>query len=80
MSNAPDAAKGQQDFIKGWPNPELINYPQLKEDLSTSFSKAISELSHSALNYGTKDEGAFMLGHPRFQKALADFFECRIWA
>ena len=34
MSNAPDAGKGQQDFIKGWPNPEIINYPELKENLA----------------------------------------------
>jgi DNA-binding transcriptional MocR family regulator len=73
MSNAPDAGKGQQDFIKGWPNPEIINYPELKENLASSFSKAISELSFSALNYGTKDQGAFMLGHPRFLNALAGF-------
>ena len=73
MSNAPDAGAGQQDFIKGWPKRELIDYPELKAALSESFSKAITELSGSCLNYGTKEQGAFMLGHPAFLNALAGF-------
>jgi hypothetical protein len=37
MSNAPDAGAGQQDFIKGWPKRELIDYPGLKAALVESF-------------------------------------------
>jgi 2-aminoadipate transaminase len=71
--NTPNAPTGYQDFIKGWPHPSIIERPQLKQALSESFSKAITELSGSCLNYGTAEEGAFMLGHPKFLNALAAF-------
>merc|ERR1711908_19886 len=41
--------------------------------LKSSFSKALDELSGSALNYGTKEDGAYMIGHPTFLNALAGF-------
>jgi len=31
--NAPDAGEGQQDFIKGWTHPELLENDFLKESL-----------------------------------------------
>ncbi|MBT6276072.1 MAG: PLP-dependent aminotransferase family protein [Chromatiales bacterium] len=72
-SNAPDPPAGEQDFVKGWPHPSILERPQLKEALTISFSKAITELSGSCLNYGTANDGAFMLGHPSFLNALAGF-------
>ncbi len=73
MSNAPDAAAGQQDFIKGWPHPELLQRPQLRDALTASFTKALAEDPAAALNYGTAAQGAFMRGHPTFLNALAEF-------
>eukprot|EP00658_Telonema_sp_P-2_P057128 TRINITY_DN4558_c0_g1_i1.p1 TRINITY_DN4558_c0_g1~~TRINITY_DN4558_c0_g1_i1.p1 ORF type:complete len:364 (+),score=107.22 TRINITY_DN4558_c0_g1_i1:163-1254(+) len=62
---------GQQDFIKGWPSREYLEYPELKDALKESYMSAIDELAGSALNYGTTEEGAFMMGHPTFLNALA---------
>jgi DNA-binding transcriptional MocR family regulator len=73
MSNAPDAGAGQQDFIKGWPHPSLLQRPELQTALAESFQKAISEDPASMLNYGTKEQGAFMLGHPKFLSSLAEY-------
>ena len=73
MSNAPDAPAGQQDFIKGWPSRELLERDEFVSALRTSYTAAIDTLAGSALNYGTKEEGAFMLGHPEFLNALAEF-------
>ena len=63
----------KQDFIKGWPSRELLEYPALKDALKSSFTSAIDTWAGSALNYGTAEEGAFMLGHPVFIKALCSF-------
>lgn len=73
MSNAPDAAAGQQDFIKGWPNAELLERPELQQALTASYTSAIQNLGAAALNYGTKADGAFMKGHPAFLGALSEF-------
>jgi len=73
MSNAPDAPSGQQDFIKGWPHPSMIDREPLKAGLSESFAKSIAEHAVSCLNYGTKEQGAFMLGHPAFLEALGGY-------
>jgi len=74
MSAEPDAKKAKvaeaQDFIKGWPHPDLLTYPQLKADLDASF-KAGLERTSQILNYGDKQNGAYMAGHPDFRKALA---------
>jgi len=61
-----------QDFIKGWPHRELLETEQLKTALLNSFKKGL-EKSHEYLNYGDKENGAYMLGHPDFRKALAGF-------
>jgi len=63
-----------QDFIKGWPHPELLENSQLREALVESFKQSI-EISAQALNYGSKEHGAYMMGHPRFLSALAGFLE-----
>ena len=73
MSNAPDAPSGQQDFIKGWPHPSMIDREPLKAGLSESFAKSIAEHAVSCLDYGTKEQGAFMLGHPAFLEALGGY-------
>jgi len=73
QGNAPNAVSGPQDFIKGWPHPMLLERPELKKALSASYCKAITESATSALNYGTKEQGAFMLGHPAFLEALSGF-------
>ena len=73
MSNAPDAGAGQQDFIKGWPHPTLLQRPQLQQSLVESFQKAMSEDGASMLNYGTAAEGAYMRGHPKFLSALSEY-------
>jgi 2-aminoadipate transaminase len=73
MSNAPDAGAGQQDFIKGWPHPSYFEREELQKDIQESFTKAITEDPSSMLNYGTKEEGAFMLGHPKFLSALSEY-------
>jgi DNA-binding transcriptional MocR family regulator len=65
-------AKVAQDFIKGWPHPSLLNYPELKKDLGESFTAAL-ESTDSILNYGDKANGAYMLGIPDFRKVLAEF-------
>lgn len=65
-----------QDFIKGWPHPELLEGSDLRKALLESFAKNI-ELSGQSLNYGDKDNGAYMLGHPSFLKGLAKFLEER---
>jgi DNA-binding transcriptional MocR family regulator len=63
-----------QDFIKGWPHPELLQTEQLKTALLSSFKRGLDK-SHQYLNYGDKENGAYMLGHPDFRKALAGFLE-----
>lgn len=67
----------QQDFVKGWPHPSFLERPQLKRALSASFAHAIAEHSASALNYGTAEEGAYMLGNPSFLRSLARFLEAQ---
>lgn len=64
----------KQDFIKGWPHPDLLENSDLRSALVESFTKGL-EISAQSLNYGDKDAGAYMLGHPRFLKALAEFLE-----
>lgn len=61
-----------QDFIKGWPHNELLQSSQLREGLLESFKHGLA-MSEQSLNYGDIDNGAYMLGHPAFRKALADF-------
>mmetsp|Transcript_81254 Transcript_81254/g.262659 ORF Transcript_81254/g.262659 Transcript_81254/m.262659 type:complete len:361 (+) Transcript_81254:65-1147(+) len=61
-----------QDFIKGWPHQELLQTEQLRTALMESFKKGLDK-SHEYLNYGDPGNGAYMLGHPDFRKALADF-------
>lgn len=61
-----------QDFIKGWPDPELLNTGHLKESLTSSFN-AFLQNTAEYLNYGSKQDGAYMLGHPVVRKAMADF-------
>ena len=73
MSNVPDAGAGQQDFIKGWPHPSFFERPELQKALTDSFTKAMTEDPSSMLNYGTKEQGAFMLGHPKFLSALSEY-------
>jgi len=63
-----------QDFIKGWPHPELLGGDALKSALTESFKKGL-ELSQQSLNYGDKENGAYMLGHPQFRQGLAKFLE-----
>ena len=63
----------EQDFVKGWPHPSMIERPQLQEALSQSFAASISSNAASCLNYGTAEEGAYMLGNPSFLRALAGF-------
>lgn len=63
-----------QDFIKGWPHPELLATSELREGLLESFKKGL-EASSESLNYGDKVNGAYMLGHPRFLQGLAKFLE-----
>lgn len=70
MAVAPQA----QDFIKGWPNVGLLSTPHLRSALIESFKQGI-ERSHESLNYGDPVNGAYMLGHPAFRKALAGFLE-----
>jgi len=60
-----------QDFIKGWPHTDLLTYPQFKADLDASF-KAGLERTGEILNYGSKEHGAYMAGHPEFRKVLAE--------
>jgi len=61
-----------QDFIKGWPHPELLEYSELRAALIQSFTKGM-EMSSQSLNYGAPQHGAYMLGHPKFLEVLADF-------
>lgn len=76
MSSSPPVPPlAHQDFVKGWPHPSFLERPQLREALSTSFAKAITEHSASALNYGTAKEGAYMLGNPSFLSGLARFVQ-----
>lgn len=63
-----------QDFIKGWPHPELLAGDVLRTALMESFKKGI-EQTHESLNYGDAVNGAYMLGHPRFLQGLATFLE-----
>eukprot|EP00441_Pelagodinium_beii_P034174 CAMPEP_0197648566 /NCGR_PEP_ID=MMETSP1338-20131121/27838_1 /TAXON_ID=43686 ORGANISM="Pelagodinium beii, Strain RCC1491" /NCGR_SAMPLE_ID=MMETSP1338 /ASSEMBLY_ACC=CAM_ASM_000754 /LENGTH=361 /DNA_ID=CAMNT_0043222597 /DNA_START=57 /DNA_END=1142 /DNA_ORIENTATION=+ len=63
-----------QDFIKGWPHPELLGGDALKHSLLESFKKGL-EMSTESLNYGDKENGAYMLGHPKFRQGLAKFLE-----
>jgi DNA-binding transcriptional MocR family regulator len=64
----------KQDFIKGWPSPELLEGTELKSALIQSFTKGL-EISGQSLNYGDPGAGAYMLGHPRFLQALSTFLE-----
>eukprot|EP00442_Polarella_glacialis_P048307 CAMPEP_0115101538 /NCGR_PEP_ID=MMETSP0227-20121206/33301_1 /TAXON_ID=89957 /ORGANISM="Polarella glacialis, Strain CCMP 1383" /LENGTH=363 /DNA_ID=CAMNT_0002497327 /DNA_START=65 /DNA_END=1156 /DNA_ORIENTATION=- len=68
------AAPQAQDFIKGWPHPDLISTPELREGLLESFKQGL-EMTHETLNYGDKENGAYMLGHPKFRQGLAKFLE-----
>lgn len=61
-----------QDFIKGWPHPDLLTRPELKEALASSM-KAFMNNTEMFLNYGDATNGAYMLGTPVFRKTLADF-------
>jgi DNA-binding transcriptional MocR family regulator len=61
-----------QDFIKGWPSVDLLTTGHLKESLKSSFT-AFLENSGEYLNYGSKADGAYMLGHPIVRKELANF-------
>merc|ERR1712070_741107 len=63
----------QQDFIKGWPSRHMLEGEDFKAALKSSFTAALDTMSGSALNYGTKEDGAYMIGHPAFQNALAQF-------
>mmetsp|Transcript_28267 Transcript_28267/g.67225 ORF Transcript_28267/g.67225 Transcript_28267/m.67225 type:complete len:370 (+) Transcript_28267:49-1158(+) len=68
------AAPQPQDFIKGWPHPELLSRADLRASLTESFKQGL-ELSEQSLNYGDAVNGAYMLGHPRFLQGLAKFLE-----
>eukprot|EP00439_Symbiodinium_sp_Y106_P008514 s5217_g1.t1 len=68
------AAAQPQDFIKGWPHPELLSRADLRAALTESFKQGL-ELSEQSLNYGDAVNGAYMLGHPRFLQGLAKFLE-----
>jgi DNA-binding transcriptional MocR family regulator len=76
MADGPDAKKARvpqaQDFIKGWPNADLLTYPQLKEDLKASFEAFLNDTGR-CLNYGDAQNGGYMLGMPDFRQALATF-------
>ncbi|MEM7255578.1 MAG: PLP-dependent aminotransferase family protein [Pseudomonadota bacterium] len=63
----------EQDFVKGWPHPSMLERPELQNALSQSFAASISRHAASCLNYGTAEEGAYMLGNPRFLRALSGF-------
>jgi len=70
--NAPDAGKGQQDFIKGWTRPEMLQTDFLKGAMMESYAAGLESMA-STMNYGDSTNGAHMLGHPDFRKALAEF-------
>lgn len=77
MTGAEPAAKKQkvaqaQDFIKGWPDPALLTTKHLQESLKSSFDSFLQN-SGEYLNYGSKADGAYMLGHPIVRKELATF-------
>jgi 2-aminoadipate transaminase len=72
-SKLPNPPAEHQDFVRGWPHPSILERPELRATLSESFSKAINEQYGAALNYGTAQEGAYMLGNPSFLNALARF-------
>jgi len=61
-----------QDFIKGWPDPMLLTTKHLQESLKSSFDSFLQN-SGEYLNYGSKADGAYMLGHPIVRKELANF-------
>jgi DNA-binding transcriptional MocR family regulator len=61
-----------QDFIKGWPSPDLLTQPELKDALTSSF-RSFVENTQMFLNYGDAQNGAYMLGTPVFRKTLAEF-------
>jgi DNA-binding transcriptional MocR family regulator len=61
-----------QDFIKGWPSPDLLTQPELKEALTSSF-RSFLDNTQMFLNYGDAQNGAYMLGTPVFRKTLAEF-------
>jgi DNA-binding transcriptional MocR family regulator len=63
-----------QDFIKGWPHAGLLENSELRGALMESFQKGV-EMSVQSLNYGSKEHGAYMLGHPKFLQVLAEFLE-----
>ena len=52
MAGYPNGAQAQ-DFIKGWPHPELLSRAELRAALTTSFQKGL-EMSEESLNYGDK--------------------------
>ena len=51
----------------------MLQRPELQQALKESFTKAISEDPAGMLNYGTKEDGAYMLGHPKFLSSLAEY-------
>lgn len=61
-----------QDFIKGWPDPNLLKTGHLQEALKTSFESFLGNTGEY-LNYGSKEDGAYMLGHPTVRKTMANF-------
>lgn len=71
---ATNGAAKPQDFIKGWPDPKLLEGTALRSALMESFQKGV-EMSYESLNYGDTKNGAYMLGHPRFLEVLAKFLE-----
>eukprot|EP00435_Cladocopium_sp_Y103_P059585 s971_g21.t1 len=78
MAGYPKGAQAQ-DFIKGWPHPELLSRAELRAALTESFKKGL-EMSEETLNYGDKANGAYMLGHPRFLEGLAKFLSSQYGA
>lgn len=79
MAGYPKGAAQAQDFIKGWPHPELLSRAELRAALTESFKKGL-EMSEETLNYGDKANGAYMLGHPRFLEGLAKFLSSQYGA
>jgi len=49
-----------------------LEYSELRAALIQSFTKGM-EISSQSLNYGAKEHGAYMLGHPKFLQVLSDF-------
>lgn len=72
-ANKPDQNVEHQDFVRGWPHPSLLERKELRDGLIASYTKSILDYSSSALNYGTADDGAYILGHTVFREGLARF-------